>query len=114
MKVKSDSEVAQSCLTLRDLMDCSLLGSSVHGIFQARVLEWGAIARQQKRHRYIEQSYGLCGREQGWDDLGNGIEKCIVYVKLNTSPGSMHDTGYLGLLPWDDPEGGYGEVWGGR
>ena len=43
MKVKSESEVAQSCLTLRDLMDCSPPGSSVHGIFQARVLEWGAI-----------------------------------------------------------------------
>ena len=42
MKVKSQSEVAQSCLTLSDLMDCSLPGSSVHGIFQARVLEWGA------------------------------------------------------------------------
>ena len=44
MKVKSESEVAQSCLTLRDTMDCSLPGSSIHGIFQARVLEWGAIA----------------------------------------------------------------------
>ena len=44
MKVKSESEVAQSCLTLSDPMDCSLPGSSVHGIFQARVLEWGAIA----------------------------------------------------------------------
>ena len=44
MKVKSESEVVQSCLTLSNLMDCSLPGSSVHGIFQARVLEWGAIA----------------------------------------------------------------------
>ena len=44
MKVKSESEVAQSRPTLRDPMDCSLPGSSVHGIFQARVLEWGAIA----------------------------------------------------------------------
>ena len=44
MKVKSESEVAQSCPTLHDPMDCSLPGSSVHGIFQARVLEWGAIA----------------------------------------------------------------------
>ena len=44
MKVKSESEVAQSCLTLSDLMDCSPPGSSIHGIFQARVLEWGAIA----------------------------------------------------------------------
>ena len=44
MKVKSESEVAQSCPTLRNPMDCSLPGSSVHGIFQARVLEWVAIA----------------------------------------------------------------------
>ena len=44
MKVKSESEVAQSCPTLSDPMDCSLPGSSHHGIFQARVLEWGAIA----------------------------------------------------------------------
>ena len=44
MKVKSESEVAQSCLTLSDPMDCSLPSSSIHGIFQARVLEWGAIA----------------------------------------------------------------------
>ena len=44
MKVKSESEVAQSCPTLSDPMDCSLTGSSVHGICQARVLEWGAIA----------------------------------------------------------------------
>ena len=44
VKVKSESEVTQSCLTLSDPMDCSPPGSSVHGIFQARVLEWGAIA----------------------------------------------------------------------
>ena len=44
MKVKGESEVAQSCPSLRDPMDCSLTGSSVHGIFQARVLEWGAVA----------------------------------------------------------------------
>ena len=44
MKVKSESEVAQLCPTLSDPMECSRTGSSVHGIFQARVLEWGAIA----------------------------------------------------------------------
>ena len=44
MKVKNESEVSQSCLTLLDPMDCSPPGSSVHGIFQARVMEWGAIA----------------------------------------------------------------------
>ena len=44
MKVKSESEVAQSCSTPSDPMDCSPPGPSIHGIFQARVLEWGAIA----------------------------------------------------------------------
>ena len=44
MKVKNESEVAQLCPTLRDPMDCSLPGSSAYGIFQARVLEWGANA----------------------------------------------------------------------
>jgi len=50
MKGKSESEVAQSCLTFRDPMVCSLPGSSVHGIFQARVLEWGAIAFSSQCH----------------------------------------------------------------
>ena len=49
---KSESEVAQSCPTLRDPMDCSLPGSSIHGIFQARVLEWGAIAFSVTRVRW--------------------------------------------------------------
>ena len=50
MKVKSESEVAQLCLTLCDLMDCSLPGSTVHGIFQARVMEWGTIAFSEISH----------------------------------------------------------------
>ena len=52
MKVKSESEVAQSCLTLCDPMDYSLPGSFVHGIFQARVLERGAIA--------FSRNYAIC------------------------------------------------------
>ena len=52
MKVK-ESEVAQSCPTPSDPMDCSLPGSSVHGIFQARVLEWGAIAFSRKCSKFI-------------------------------------------------------------
>ena len=48
MKVKSEIEVAQSCPTLRNPLDCSLPGSSTHGIFQARLLEWGAIAFSNK------------------------------------------------------------------
>ena len=53
MKVKSESEVSQSCLTLSDPMDCSLPGSSIHGIFQARVLEWGAIAFSRRSNQSI-------------------------------------------------------------
>ena len=53
IKVNSESEVAQSCPTLCDPMDCSLPGSSVHGIWQARVLEWGAIAFSDFQVYYI-------------------------------------------------------------
>ena len=56
MKVKSESEVTQLCPTLLDPMDCSLPGSSIHGIFQARVLEWGAIAFS----RDYNSSKGYC------------------------------------------------------
>jgi len=57
MKVKSESEVAQWCPTLSDPMDCSLPGSSVHGIFQARVLEWGAIAFSDTHHKILELKF---------------------------------------------------------
>ena len=71
-------------------------------------------ARQQKRHRCIEQSFGLCGRGKGGMIWENGIETCIIsYKKRIASPGSMQDTGSLGLVHWDDPEGWYGEG-GGR
>ena len=52
MKVKSESEVTQSCLTLSDPMDCSLPGSRIPGIFQARVLEWGAIVFSPQNYKY--------------------------------------------------------------
>ena len=55
-EVKSESEVAQSCPTLNDPMDCSLPGSSVQGIFQARVLEWGDIAFSVRKNRYVKSS----------------------------------------------------------
>ena len=67
--------------------------------------------RQQKRHRCIEQSFGLCVGGMIWE---NGIKTCIIsYKKRIASPGSMQDTGSLGLVHWDDPEGWYGEG-GGR
>ena len=59
MKVKSESEVAQSGPTLSDPMDCSLPGSSVHGIFQARVLEWGTIAFSQDREAWHAAIHGV-------------------------------------------------------
>ena len=65
MKVKSENEVAKSCPTLSDPMDCSLPGSSIHGIFQARVLEWGAAIIS------MVQSIGL---------VGPGTQKA-VYMK---------------------------------
>ena len=70
--------------------------------------------RQQKRHRCIEQSFGLCGRGRGGMIWENGIETCIIsYKKWIASSGLMQDTGCLELVQWDDPEGWYGEG-GGR
>ena len=60
MKVKSESEVTQSCLTLSNPMDCGPPGSSVHGIFQARVLEWGAIAFSGKQYKMTNTELLVC------------------------------------------------------
>ena len=70
MKVKSESEVAQSCPTFNYPMDCSLPGSSVHGIFQARVLEWGAIAFSQKNGTDEPISRAQIETENGYVDTG--------------------------------------------
>ena len=68
MKVKSESEVAQSCPTLSDSMDCSLPGSSVHGIFQARVLEWEFVQISQCEN--VPQRVVTCGVSEGSVHLG--------------------------------------------
>ena len=65
MKVKSESEVAQSCPTLSDPMDCSLPGSSIHGISQARLLEWGAIALSQGAKIKVQTNTPFFWRLQG-------------------------------------------------
>ena len=67
MKVKSESQVTQSCLTLSDPIDCSLPGSSIHGIFQARVLEWVAIAFSMRIAWWCENST-RCDR---WPNLNH-------------------------------------------
>ena len=89
MKVKSESEVAQSCPTLSDPMDCSLPGSSVHGIFQARVLEWGAIAfsewdttqPQKKKWRnsaICNNMDGLGGYYAKWSKSDRERQICMI------------------------------------
>ena len=87
MKVKSESEVAQSCPTLSDLMDYSLPGSSVQGIFQARVLEWGAIAFSGT-NPYLQLNdtslvaWGQCG---GSDGLKRGTRDLWGWWKYSVS-----------------------------
>ena len=67
-------------------------------------------ARQQKRHRCLEQSFGLCGRGRGRMIWENDIETCIIsYKKRIASLGLMQNTGCLGLVHWDDPERWNGE-----
>ena len=79
MKVKSESEVAQSCPTLSDPMDCSLPGSSIHGIFQARVLEWGAIPFSD---------HNLCGRHNKVKSLSR-VRLCDPWTVAHQAPPSM-------------------------
>ena len=91
MKVKSQSEVAQLCLTLNDIMDCSLPGSSVHGIFQARVLKWGAIAFSNV------QGYPFLNLKTFSFTLGASL-----VAQLVKKPPAMHET-LVGFLGWGDP-----------
>ena len=78
MKVKSESEVAQSCLTLHDPLDCSLPGSSVHGIFQARVLEWAAIAFSMTSLDSIFKSRDIANK--GLSSQGYGFSSSHVWM----------------------------------
>ena len=85
MIVKSESEVAQSCLTLSDPVDCSLPGSSAHGIFQSRVLEWGAIAFSIMESRKVL--------------------KCDLLVKLQEKEIPIHSSTLAWKLPWKEEPG---------
>ena len=78
MKVKSESEVTQSCPTLHNPMDCSLPGSSIHGIFQAKVLEWGAIAYPQRE--------GVPPESRPWEDPDGGDHmRCLPHFLFGVS-----------------------------
>ena len=80
MKVKSESEVAQSCPTPSDPMDCSLPGSSVHGTLQARALEWGAIAlsADQPRQHIKKQRHYFANK--GPSSQGYGFSSSHVWM----------------------------------
>ena len=86
MKVKSENEVAQSCLTLCHPMDCSLPGSSIHGIFQARVLEWVAIAFSIRKLIILKLTYQYINHKY----LINNIE----LANFSTASTSSDNTGY--------------------
>jgi len=93
MKVESESEVAQSCPTLSDPMDCSLPGSSTHGIFQARVLEWGAIAFSCLK----EENYTLKHLYSSWKKLP--LKKWAYHLSPGTNIFS-----YLKYWDWNGPK----------
>ena len=90
MKVKSESEVDQSCPTRKDPVDCSLPGSSVHGIFQAGVLEWGAIAFSGKtvwrfpKKLQMNLPYDLATPLLGTHTEKTTIEKDHMYPQYST------------------------------
>ena len=106
MKVKSESEVTQSCLTLCNPMDCSLPGSSAHGIFQARVLEWGAIAfsasgpykmlfnlihvSQGFPHRLVDKE-STCNA--GAAAAAKSLQSCLTLCRPGFDP-------WVGQIPW--------------
>ena len=87
MKVKNESEVAQSYPTLRDPMDCSLPGSSIHGFFQARVLEWVAIAfsGQELGERLTQEKFGSKVRKL-LKIIAYSLIGCLGLVVLNFIP----------------------------
>ena len=87
VKMKSESEVAQSCLTLSDPMDCSLSGSSVHGVFQARVLEWVAIAFSVRGPSVCHMPYAML-------KSFSGTSLVVQWLRLHTS-----NAGSRGSIP---------------
>ena len=92
MKVKSESEVVQLCPTLCDPMECSLPGSSVHGIFQARVLEWAAIAFSGTNLRRAETIRKKQFKFKAWEkEISNTISFLKLIVKRQRKTTQMKE-----------------------
>ena len=89
MKVKSQSEVAQSCPTLSDPMDCSPPGSSIHGILQARVLEWGAIAFSGYEAKNPLNNTVQKSCYQAKNPLNNTVQKSCYQAIQTAGPGTQ-------------------------
>ena len=102
MKVKSESEVARSCPTFSDPMDCSLPGSSIHGIFQARVLEWGAIAWGN-----CKDSVSASGGVTEWDQVMSSFEyqPRVRGYRASDWHGQAHESGWHGRAHASDWRG---------
>ena len=116
MKVKSESEVTQSCPTLCDPMDCSLPGSSIHGIFQARVLEWGAIAFSllysslhylttvtTKKNSWDRQDYLFCGVFNQGPQFSSVAQSCLTLsnpMDCSLPGSSVHGIFQARVLEW--------------
>ena len=103
MKVKSESQVAQSCPTLCDPMDCSLPGSSVYGIFQARVLEWGAIAFSSYKVQWLGLQHINFG---GYNSVRNKVCWPISTSPLKIlDPYAPHSSALAWRIPWAEEPG---------
>ena len=103
MKVKSESEVAQSCPTLRDPMDCSLPGSSVHWIFQVRVLEWGAITFPTL-HINSQLPFAVCIKAPRSYRPRSGCSHHPDAVFSLTAPSFPHCRASVAVYYWTPPQ----------
>ena len=104
MKVKSESEVSQSCPTLSNPMDCSPPGSSIHGISQARVLEWGAIAFSNLTSMQSTNAECQAGSTQAGIKIVRRNINNLIYTD-NTTLMVTHSSILAWRIPWTEEPG---------
>ena len=108
MKVKSESEVTQLCLTLSDPMVCSLPGSSVHGIFQAIVLEWETFTllvmnKESKKFKFLQSGVACYQRHLLNASWSGSLDRCCDMVQASHSaPGSTAVSRKLGWMSFNE------------